>query len=182
MGYTGGAVRRLVWFALTVVTVSLLWVVTRPRTPVFESAASGQLPLAPSFVLDTLDGKEFHLAELRGKPVVLNFWASWCVPCRAEMPVLVRAWERHRAHVHFVGVNVLDDPEDARRFVRQFRVPFPSVYDPKGDTLRWYRVVGLPSTAFVTKDGRLLDLHAGPFLGEGGEQALERGIREVLAR
>lgn len=174
--------RRLVWFALTVLAVSLLWVVTRPRTSVFESAASGKLPAAPSFVLDTLDGKEFHLAALRGKPVVLNFWASWCVPCRAEMPVLVRVWERHRADVHFVGVNVLDELEDARRFVRQFRVLFPSVYDLKGDTLRWYRVVGLPSTAFVTKEGRLLHLHAGPFLGKDGEQALERRIREVLGR
>lgn len=174
--------RRLIWFALPLLALALVWAFSRPRAPAPDRVTSGKLPAAPSFVLDTLDGKEFHLAQLRGKPVVLNFWASWCVPCRAEMPVLARAWERHRADVHFVGVNVLDDLEDALRFVREFRVPFPSVHDPKGDTLRWFRVVGLPSTAFITREGGLLDVHAGPFLGDDGERGLDRRIREVLAR
>ncbi|MER3450941.1 MAG: hypothetical protein C4300_01455 [Thermus sp.] len=134
------------------------------------------------FVLDTLDGRTLELAQLRGQPVVLNFWASWCAPCRKEMPVLVRAWQRHGKHVHFVGVNVLDDPEEAQRFLEEFRVPYPSVHDPRGDTLRWFRVVGLPTTVFVSREGGLAGFHAGPFLDLEGEGALERAIREVLSR
>ncbi len=150
--------------------------------PVAGKAPADRLPAAPSFILDTLDGRELHLTQLRGKPVVLNFWASWCAPCRAEMPVLAQAWQRYGRDVHFVGVNVLDDPDQARRFVREFRIPFPSVHDPNGDTLRWFRVVGLPTTVFVSRQGGMAGVHAGPFVGPEGERALERAVREVLAR
>jgi len=175
-------VRRLGWWVLAASVAVVAAVALWPRGQAPEAPRpQGRRPVAPSFVLDTLDGRELHLAQLRGKPVVLNFWASWCAPCRAEMPVLARAWQRHRQHVHFVGVNVLDEPDQARRFAEELQVPFPSVLDPRGDTLRWYRVVGLPTTVFVSKDGELAALHAGPFVGPEGERALERAIREVLA-
>lgn len=175
--------RRFGW-VLAVVAASLalaaaaLW--PRGREPA-GPRPEARRPAAPAFVLDTLDGGQLHLAQLRGRPVVLNFWASWCAPCRAEMPVLVRAWRRHGQGVHFVGVNVLDEPDQARRFAEEFGVPFPSVLDPRGDTLRWFRVVGLPTTVFVTRDGEMAAVHAGPFVGPEGERALERAIREVLA-
>ncbi|MER3455429.1 MAG: hypothetical protein C4304_00730 [candidate division GAL15 bacterium] len=173
---------RAGWWVLSglVAVLALAWLLGQPRhTP---RAGPQRLPAAPAFVLDTLDGRTLELAQLRGQPVVLNFWASWCAPCRKEMPVLVRAWQRHGKHVHFVGVNVLDDPEEAQRFLEEFRVPYPSVHDPRGDTLRWFRVVGLPTTVFVSREGGLAGFHAGPFLDLEGEGALERAIREVLSR
>ena len=176
-------VRRLPWLVLAGLLVVLAGLALRPREgPVAGKAPAGRLPTAPSFILDTLDGEKLDLAQLRGKPVVLNFWASWCAPCRSEMPVLVRSWQHHGQAVHFVGVNVLDDPDEARRFVRELRIPFPSVHDPNGDTLRWFRVLGLPTTVFVSRQGGMAGVHAGPFLGPEGERALERAVREVLAR
>ncbi|MFN3285864.1 MAG: TlpA family protein disulfide reductase [bacterium] len=176
-------VRRLPWLVVAGLLVVLAGLALRPREgPVAGKAPADRLPAAPSFILDTLDGRELHLTQLRGKPVVLNFWASWCAPCRAEMPVLVRAWRRYGHDVHFVGVNVLDDPDEARRFVREFGIPFPSVHDPNGDTLRWFRVLGLPTTVFVSRQGGMAGVHAGPFVGTEGERALERAVREVLER
>jgi cytochrome c biogenesis protein CcmG/thiol:disulfide interchange protein DsbE len=141
------------------------------------------LPNAPAFVLETLDGRgELALSELRGKPVVLNFWASWCAPCRLEMPVLVDAWRRYGERVHFLGVNVLDQREAAVRFARDVGMEFPSVHDPEGDVLRWFRVVGLPTTVFVTREGRISEVHAGPFVGPEGSRALERRIQTLEAR
>ncbi len=171
--------RGLPWVVLASLAAGVVWLAARPVPG--PTPRPGK-PLAPTFTLDTLDGGKVHLTQLRGKPVVLNFWASWCGPCRAEMPVLARAWERYGRHVHFLGVNVLDDPEDARRFAAQLAVPFPSAHDPRGDTLRWFQVVGLPSTVFVTAEGTLAKVHPGPFLGEAGERALEREIREVQGR
>lgn len=156
------------------------WALVR-RPPVPPEGRGRPLPNAPAFVLETLDGRgEVALSELRGKPVVLNFWASWCAPCRLEVPVLVDAWRRYRHRVHFLGVNVLDEREAAVRFARDLGMDFPSVHDPEGDALRWFRVVGLPTTVFVTRDGRILNLHPGPFVGPEGSRALERRIHQVL--
>lgn len=141
------------------------------------------LPSAPAFVLETLDGRgKLALLELRGKPVVLNFWASWCAPCRLEMPVLLEAWQRYHNQVYFVGVNVLDRQEEAVRFVQEVGMDFPSVRDPKGDALRWFRVVGLPTTVFVTRTGQIFEVHTGPFIGSEGRRALEKLIRTLQER
>ncbi len=136
---------------------------------------------APGFVRETLDGRELALSHLRGKPVVMNFWASWCVPCRAEAPTLAEAARTYRASVHFLGVNVLDDLPSARRFVEQYSWPFPSVVDEDGSLLRLYRVVGLPTTLFLTPQGRVARVHAGPFVGPEGSRRLRALIAELLA-
>ncbi|MDR5682998.1 MAG: TlpA disulfide reductase family protein [Armatimonadota bacterium] len=140
---------------------------------------SGVQRAAPDFIGETLDGRELALSELRGKPVVVNFWASWCAPCKLEMPVLSAAARRHAGRVHFVGVNVLDRLDDARRFARQIEIPFPSVYDD-GSLLQAYQVVGLPTTVFITADGRVAATHAGPFVGEEGTRRLETYLAALL--
>ncbi|MFN3286222.1 MAG: TlpA family protein disulfide reductase [bacterium] len=184
--------RRGRWLLLLVVPLMLAtgWVLRRaqmPATPQVLSAPQRTLrpdvPTgrpAPGFVRETLDGRELSLSELLGKPVVMNFWASWCVPCRAEAPTLAEAARRFRGRVRFLGVNVLDGIQDARRFAEQYGLPFPSVVDDDGSLLRAYRVVGLPTTVFVTPSGVIRDVHAGPFLGPEGARRLEAYLLRLL--
>ena len=102
------------------------------------------------------DGK-VSLDELRGTPLVLNFWASWCDPCRAEAERLERAWQDSgRDEVLFLGLDAQDAREDARDFISQFGLTFPHVRDPGNDTQRAWGVTGLPETFFLAADGRVV--------------------------
>ena len=102
------------------------------------------------------DGK-VSLDELRGTPLVLNFWASWCDPCRAEAKVLERSFKQEgKGDVLFVGLDVQDAREDARDFISQFGLTFPHVRDGGADTKRGWGVTGLPETYFVGADGRVV--------------------------
>jgi len=180
--------RRLGWLLLITlawIAAAWLWQQAQERTP--SVARIRPIPLqaqarppAPDFILETLDGRELALAELRGKPVVMNFWASWCVPCRLEMPILESAAQRYRGRVHFLGVNVLDRPQQAKAFVRKLGVTFPSVMDEDGTVLSRYRIVGLPTTVFLMRSGHILEVHAGPFVGEEGTKRLEGYIARLL--
>ncbi len=97
------------------------------------------------------------LRELRGIPVVLNFWASWCVPCRQEAPVLERAWrQQDRAGAVFLGLNQQDITDDARQFMRQLGVSYLNVRDRGNDVARRYGVTGLPETFFISGSGKVV--------------------------
>ncbi len=178
----------LLWVALVSVATAWAWLQAREGgglpsapAPAERTVPSPEArPPAPDFVRETLDGRELALSELRGKPVVMNFWASWCAPCRAEMPTLEEAAKRYRGRVHFLGVNVLDKPQEAKAFVRKLGITFPSVLDEEGALLVKYRVVGLPTTVFVTRSGRIFETHAGPFLGPEGTRRLESYLNRLL--
>jgi thiol-disulfide isomerase/thioredoxin len=107
----------------------------------------------------TLDGKPFDLAGLRGKVVVVNFWASWCAPCRGEAPALGQVYREHKAQgVEFAGVDIKDDPEPARAFARKFKVEYPSVVDTGGQVTLAFRDVppnAVPSTLILDRQGRI---------------------------
>jgi cytochrome c biogenesis protein CcmG, thiol:disulfide interchange protein DsbE len=105
-----------------------------------------------------------QLAALRGTPVVVNQWASWCGPCRFEFPVFASLARRHRGRVAFLGVDSQDSRDDARRFLRQLRVPYPSFYDPDVSVARTFRGgAAWPTTAFYDAGGRLVHTHVGPY-------------------
>lgn len=142
--------------------------------------ASGRSPAAPSFTLPRLDtGGELSLASLEGKVVVLNFWASWCLPCKEETPRLQKAWKRWRGEgVVVVGIDAQDFRVDAKRFMKRFGVKYPVVYDGKGSTLGRYGVTGFPETFFVSRDGKLVGERV---QGEIGDEQLERGIEVALS-
>ena len=158
----------------------LIWKVVHQDGGVASELAKGKTPPAPRFVLRRLDTEgKLALASLRGKVVVLNFWASWCVPCKTEAPRLEAAWRRWRAQgVVVVGVDAQDFSGDARRFMRRYKLTYPNVHDGPGNLLEKYGVTGFPETYFVGRDGRLVGERV---QGEISEQRLTTGIRGALA-
>ncbi len=135
----------------------LIWKVAQGDSPVTEELARGGAPQAPAFTLERLDGKgDLAIESLRGKTVVLNFWASWCGPCRDEMPLLQKASQRWRDRdVVFVGVDVEDLRTDARAFLARFGVTYANVYDGKKSTIGRYGVTGYPETYFIDAAGKI---------------------------
>ena len=122
---------------------------------------------APALEGTTLDGKPFALTDLSGKTVVINVWGSWCGPCRAETPDLVRlANENGDRGVRFLGINTRDNPAAAKAFVRNFKVPYPSIEDPRGQVLLAFRGViptsVVPSTIVIDPQGRIAARIIGP--------------------
>ena len=109
---------------------------------------------APEFTLPLLEGGELVLAQHLGQPVVINFWASWCPPCRQEARVLERTWRSYREEgVMFVGVDIQDTESDAITFLKEFDVTYPNGLDRDGKITVDYGVIGLPVTFFVNHDG-----------------------------
>lgn len=135
--------------------------------------------LAPQFTLPLFSGGTFSLAEQRGKIVVVNFWASWCIPCRQEAPVLENTWRKYKDRgVVFVGVDYVDTDKEAMAFIQEFNVTYPNGPDIGTETARAYRIQGVPETYFVGKDGQLYGNHIGPIDGP----TLAAKIEEVLKK
>lgn len=111
---------------------------------------------AKDFTVQLFDGDPLTLSELQGTPVVLNFWASWCTPCRDEAAALERAWQTYRNRgVTFVGISLQDSDEAARAHLAEFGVTYPNGPDPSGTITVDYGVIGLPVTFFVSGDGAI---------------------------
>jgi cytochrome c biogenesis protein CcmG/thiol:disulfide interchange protein DsbE len=109
---------------------------------------------APEFTLDLMDGGQLTMSQLSDRPVVLNFWASWCAPCRDEAAGLERTWRAYEERgVAFVGINIQDSEADARIYLNEFDVTYPNGRDVDGKITVEYGVVGLPVTFFISKEG-----------------------------
>lgn len=127
---------------------------TEGETPPPEKRGLGSGTTAPELELTLFDGKAFRLSDLRGKVVILNFWGSWCPPCRKEMPSFQRIWEEYRERgVVIVGVAVLDTEEDARAFADKVGVTYPLGLDNTGQFVRSYRVTTFPTTFLIDREG-----------------------------
>ncbi|MBI4306990.1 MAG: TlpA family protein disulfide reductase [Chloroflexi bacterium] len=128
-----------------------------------------------SLVLFT--GETLDLEQLRGKYVMLDFWASWCPPCRQEAPVLARTYERYKGRaIEFVGVSIWDSDSGARQYLRQFGITYPNGPDPKGRIAIDYGVTGIPEKYFIDPHGVVLK----KFIGPMNEQRLEQVLDELL--
>jgi cytochrome c biogenesis protein CcmG/thiol:disulfide interchange protein DsbE len=156
-----------------------------------DALSRGEAVPAPGFTLAALahvrdagaardraaaDG-DVSLSELRGTPVVLNFWASWCDPCRGEAKVLEQGWKQQEGDVLFLGLDAQDAREDARDFIAQFGITFPHVRDPGNDTQRAWGVTGLPETYFIAADGKVV----GHVIGTVDAAQLSEGVAAARA-
>lgn len=118
---------------------------------------------APAFTLrDLATDKPVSLSDFKGKPVVINFWASWCEPCKAEHPYLEWAQREYGDRVAFVGMVFEDTPENARHFLSEHGAPFPELIDPNSMTSVAYGVAGVPETYFIDASGKIVDKFEGP--------------------
>jgi cytochrome c biogenesis protein CcmG/thiol:disulfide interchange protein DsbE len=135
---------------------------------------------APTFSVPDLRDPErtIELVAFAGQPVVLNFWASWCVPCRREMPAFQAVAEEHKNDVVFIGMNHQDSRDDALDLLADTGVKYPSGFDPEGKVAQAYGLFGMPTTVLITADGRV----AARRTGEVSRRELEQAIEELLER
>jgi cytochrome c biogenesis protein CcmG, thiol:disulfide interchange protein DsbE len=168
----------LVISLLILVYILALRVASSSSSPASAPVASSQGKLAPDFKLTLFNGEERSLAALRGSVVVINIWASWCGPCRIEAPTLETVWQNYKDRgVAFVGVAVSDTTDDAKAFIRTFKLTYPNGLDTDAAIARAYRVSAVPETIVVSKDGRVAKLFVGPV-----EQAKLEALLEQLLR
>lgn len=146
---------------------------------VFSSETMAQKTAAPDFTLKSNDGTNIRLSELRGQVVLLNFWASWCGPCRQEMPVLDAIQSKYEGLGFTVlGVNLDAKSSKAEKYLRDTEVGFPILFDPKGDVSGLYGVKAMPSTVIIDKDGMVRFLHEG--YKDGYEDDYRKQIKSLL--
>ena len=155
--------RRSRWWAAGAVVVLTLLVGVLTSRNGDGAPASRSTRAAPEFRLPRLDdpSRTVALSDFRGQPVVVNFWASWCVPCKKEMPEFQAVADDLRGKVQFLGINEQDVRDRGLALVARTGVRYPSAFDPLGKMVRAYRLRGLPATAFVSAEGDLLDVHTG---------------------
>ena len=152
----------------------LIWKIASDDAPV---ASVGKA--VPHFDLPTLSGDErVAVADHVGKPMVINFWATWCVPCRTEAPLLERAAKRYDDRVVFIGVDVRDFNGDAKNFVEKHGLTYLIAYDGPAKLWEPWGITGLPETFFVDRNGTIIDHKVGEITDEAD---LDEAIRKTLS-
>lgn len=177
----------IIFGVIVLVIVGLLAVLaiavqTRGAPPL----ASGE---APNFTLTTFDGQTMSLGDLKGKPVVVNFWASWCIPCRDEAAALQRAYAKYgEKGLVVLGVDYVDTEADAKKFIAEFEQTYPNGPDLGTRISQAFHISGVPETYFIDRDGKLLKgideqgRVKGNWIGPLSEDVLIARVEELLAQ
>ena len=149
-----------------------------PATAVAQTLAVGSR--APEIDLSKLQGGKVKLSSLRGHPVVVTFWGTWCPPCRDEFPELDALYRKHHGDgLEVLAVNQRDQElstKDVQAFVDEFAVTFPVLLDPRGRSRRNFRLIALPTTVFIDSSGIIRDVHSGPI----SREQLARGVATIV--
>lgn len=162
--------------ALKVIIIVLILAVAFSGSLLAGCTGSGSTPeygpevgkLAPDFTLTGLDGQEVSLSDFRGEPVLLNFWASWCGPCRIEMPLLQEVYEQWTSKgLVLLAVNLQEDPAKVKEFIDDAGYTFPVLLAPGNKVPLSYNIRGIPATFFIDADGVIRDIKVGAFFGTG---------------
>ncbi|MFZ4814472.1 MAG: TlpA family protein disulfide reductase [Phototrophicaceae bacterium] len=145
-------------FALTVFVAVIGWQFARRNEAVLNTGND-----APRFSVISFDGETFDLAELNGQPVFVNFWASWCAPCRDEAPILERLWQQYRDEGLLVlGITHSDIDRDSLAFINEFAISYPNAPDPAARIYDSYGLTGVPESFLIAPDGSLAYVLRGP--------------------
>jgi len=171
----------VIYLMLAVIVLAVATILTgtffSPKQETEQSPARLSLHIgepAPDFTLETLNGTEVRLSQFRGQPVLINFWASWCQPCRKEMPELVRSYKANKSRGFvLLGMNLtyIDTVQDAQAFAKEFNITFPVLLDKDGAVAeKSYGVQGIPTSVFVNRDGTIARIQIGPMTGPQVDQ------------
>lgn len=134
---------------------------------------------APDFAVVLFDGSEVSLSDLRGQVVVLNFWASWCTPCRREAPELQAVWEMYEGKgVVFLGLSYKDAKDASRAFIEEFGITYPNGADPRGKISRTYGLIAVPETFVIDAEGKVAWFH----IGEVQSDELARRLAQTIGQ
>ncbi|MCC0562678.1 thiol-disulfide oxidoreductase ResA [Brevibacillus borstelensis] len=134
---------------------------------------------APNFSLEQLNGPAVTLSDFRGKGVILNFWGTWCEPCKKEMPDLQKQYEAYKDKgLLILGVNIGESPVTVEPFTKQFGITFPILMDKQSEITKLYRIVPIPSTFFIDPDGKVQEI----FLGPLNEDMITQKVAKILPK
>lgn len=178
---------RLITIMTSILILGAVWTFIS-RVPESSSQQSGPPPnpkegfTAPDFTLDLLDGGQLTLSDLRGHPVVLNLWASWCLPCRSEMPAIEKVFQQYKDEgLIVIGMNrtAQDSQSNALAFVQELGLTFPIVLDRDGSVSTRYQLLGLPSTFFIDQSGIIRSVIVG---GPVSEATIQSNVEDLLQK
>lgn len=156
-------------------------VLTLTTAAVWSASKDLTNQIAPDFTLKSLDGQNIKLSEHRGEVILINFWASWCGPCRQEMPLLDELHQKYSPMgFSLYGVNVEEDSEAAKKMLGDLSVSFPILFDTENDVSKAYDVIAMPTTVIVDRDGMVHYIHRG--YKPGDENTYQDAIRQAFRK
>lgn len=180
LGYWAWATSALLIIALGLLVAQACTPSSQPITEGGPAATTGVKvgELAPDFTLTDLEGSPFRLSDLRGKVVFINFWATWCPSCRAEMPEIEAIHQEYRDRgVVVVGVDILETEDKVRQFVRQGGYSWTFVIDTTGEVSSKYEVAAIPTSFFIDREGIIRAVNIGAMTKRGMEAQLVKAMR-----
>ena len=165
----------IVGLVLAIVAAGLLLTRGDAKNEISSTLASEKKELAPNFTLKLIDGKDFHLSDYKGKPVLINFFASWCLPCREEMPTLEKVVHEYGPKgVVFLGIAVDDTETKMKDFITKYGVTFPVGLDKTAEIQKSFGIYGIPTTYFIDKQGVINYSHSGSVTEELLQHELDK--------